>query len=112
MTPEDIIVKLACDEHRCAIFRELRLEERLESGELHYRPVKTRRRKAVKFDQEGRLCYWHEVGNIEDRTLPESDGRYVLAKTHRQLTEAGEVCFSGRHDPKFIVKGNVRCTSI
>ncbi len=51
---------------------------------------------------------WHEIGNVEDPTLPPEDARYVVAKTHLHLTETGERGFSGQLDPKFILKGDVR----
>jgi hypothetical protein len=97
-----IIRQLTCDEHRCKLFADLRFMERVESGELLLdRPSTAQKTKPFE-DDYGRWCIVNEQNRILDPRFAPKDPRYEAVKTHRHITDTGEIGASGKYDPKTI----------
>ena len=88
-SPAAIVIKRACPEHLCRMYEELRIEERLASGELTYVQEREKPKRQPKEDQKGRMCTHNVFGVILDLSLPEEEG--IVAKVHYQRTSTGEI---------------------
>ena len=90
------------------MYEELRIEERIESGDLAYIQERIKPKRSPKEDPKGRLCTHNVFAAIVDPSLPEDSPSSVVAKVHFQITSTGEIGFSGKRDPKLIVKNQTR----
>ncbi len=100
--PGPIIRKLTCEEHRCKIFEDLRILERLSTGELRLEIDSLTPKKEPWRDYNGKLLTHNENGRILDDSFPSSDPRHVAVKTHRHIAEDGTPGASEKYDPKSI----------
>jgi hypothetical protein len=100
--PNPIIRKIVCPEHLCRIFSELKLLELVESGLLILEQISLTQKKEPFIDYRGAVCVASEMNRIVDPQYAPTDPRYERAKTHRHITDTGDVGASGLHDPKVI----------
>lgn len=100
--PVIIRKKRVCPEHMCNIFAEMRIMERVASGNLDLERIEVRQEQKPWVDRQGKLLVANEQNLIRDYRFPTDDPRHKVAKTHRHLTDTGEPGASGKHDPKSI----------
>jgi hypothetical protein len=100
--PENIIVKYACEEHRCEIFDSLRILERLGTGELRWKRDSMVAKQEPWTDHNGKLLTHNENGRITDPSFAATDKRHIIVKTHRHATADGTPGASGKFDPKVV----------
>jgi hypothetical protein len=100
--PPNIIRKRACPEHLCKLLKDLRVIERVESGELRIEKNKPTPKKKPRRDFRGNLCVANQMSRILDDRFPQGDKRREVAKVHQHITDTGKAGFSGKYDPKTI----------
>src|SRR5579884_3931924 len=100
--PRSIIRRCVCEEHRCKIFAQLRILERIGTGELKLERDSVAPKKSPWRDYNGKLLTHNENMRIIDERFPVSDQRRIVAKTHRHIAEDGTAGASGKYDPKSI----------
>jgi hypothetical protein len=78
------------------------VEERLATGEYYTKVIGRNVKKSPLVDRNGKRCVISETYKVYNREFDQSDRRSLVAKTHRYITDTGEVGGSGKHDPRSI----------
>jgi hypothetical protein len=97
-----IIPKRTCHEHLCNILADLRVIERVESGELRIEKDKSTPKLRPSRDHKGRLATQNQMSRIWDDSFPNGDPRRKVATVHQHLDDNGHPCFSEKYDPKVV----------
>lgn len=101
-----MIIRRVCPEHVVRLFNELRIMDRVFSGELELRTDPPRAKGKPWKDHQGKLLMHNEISQVLDHRFPTTDPRHIAAKTHRHLDAAGEPGASGKYDPKSVTTEN------